>query len=127
MRPVAARDLVGERLAASSVSGSVFGISNTAGDAAHHRGARAGFEVLLVLEPGLAEMHLRVDDAGQDVEAGAVDRLAGRAARDRSPIAAMRPPATPMSRARAAVVVDHGAALEEEVEALRHRGLLAAA
>ncbi len=51
-------------------------------DAAHDGGARAGFEVFLVLEPGLAEMDLAVDDAGQDVEAGAVDHLAARGGRE---------------------------------------------
>ena len=53
-----------------------------AGDAAGDGGAGAGFEILLVLEPGLAEMHLGVDEAGQDVQAGGVDRGLGRRPRE---------------------------------------------
>ena len=45
------------------------------GDAAHHGAARAGLEVFLVGQAGLAEMHLGVDHAGQDVQAPAVDHL----------------------------------------------------
>ena len=45
------------------------------GDAADRRGGGAGGEVLLVFEAGLAEVDLGVDDAGQDVQAGAVDVL----------------------------------------------------
>ena len=54
------------------------------GDAAQHRAARAGFQVLLVGQAGLAEMHLAVDHARQQMQAAAVDRLAGaRRAKDR--------------------------------------------
>ena len=51
------------------------------GDAAHHGAARTGFEVFLVGQARLAEMHLGVDHAGQDVQALAVDHLAGRGLR----------------------------------------------
>ena len=44
-------------------------------DAARDRSTAAGFEIFLVLEARLAEMHLRVDDAGQDVQARGIDRL----------------------------------------------------
>jgi hypothetical protein len=37
--------------------------------AAERRGGRAAGEILLVLQPRLAEMHLGVDDAGQHMEA----------------------------------------------------------
>ena len=47
------------------------------GDAAHHGAARSGFEILLVRQARLAEMHLRVHHAGQDVQSLAVDRLGG--------------------------------------------------
>ena len=67
-------------------------------DAAHDRGARPGLEVFLVLGARLAEMDLGVDDARQDVQAGAVDDLAGRRAGRSSPSAAIRPSRTPMSR-----------------------------
>ncbi len=39
------------------------------GDAAHCRRGGAGAEIFLVFEAGLAEMHLGVDDTGQDVQA----------------------------------------------------------
>ena len=51
------------------------------GDAAHHGAARTGFEVFLVGLAGLAEMHLGVDHAGQDMQALAVDHLGGRGLR----------------------------------------------
>ena len=78
-----AGDLVGKRLGGD---GQRIGVGHLedGGDAAHDRGARAGLEVLLVLGAGLAEMDLGVDDAGEDVEAGAVDDLAGGARRDRA-------------------------------------------
>ena len=63
-----------------TVGGLGVGHLEDAGDAAQHRGAAAGFEVFLVLGAGLAEMDLGVDDAGQDVKAGAIDDL-GRLAR----------------------------------------------
>ena len=47
-----------------------------AGDAAHDGGAAAGLQILLVLGTRLAQMHLAVDHAGQDMQAGAVDHLA---------------------------------------------------
>ena len=52
-------------------------------DAAERGGPRAGIEILLVLHARFAEMHLRVDDAGQHMEAGRIDRL-GRSAGERS-------------------------------------------
>ena len=44
-------------------------------DAAADRCGRAGREVLLVRHAGIAEMDVGVDQAGQDVQAGGVDRL----------------------------------------------------
>ncbi len=49
-------------------------------DAAEHGAARAAFKILLVLEPGLAEMHLRVDRARQHVEIGGIETLRRRRA-----------------------------------------------
>ena len=71
-----ARDLVGQRLRAG---GGRLGVRHLEhrGDAAQHRAARAGFQVLLVGEAGLAEMHVAVDHARQHVQAAAVDRLGG--------------------------------------------------
>ena len=64
---------------ASSVMVSGLGVGHfeDGGDAAHDRGAAAGFEVFLVFGTGFAQMHLAVDHAGQDVKPGAVDHFAG--------------------------------------------------
>ena len=70
-------------------------------------------------QPGLAEMHLGVDHAGQDMQPPAVDHLAGRRWRK---VADRRDTAggTPMSRDALAVLIDDDAALEDHVEALGH-------
>ncbi len=47
------------------------------GDPAHHGTARSGFKIFLMRLARLAEMHLRIHHAGQDVQALAVDRLGG--------------------------------------------------
>ena len=113
-----ARDLVGQRLRAGGGRTGV-GHFEHRGDAAHDRAARAGFEILLVGQAGLAEMHLGVDHARQHMQAPAVDHLTGRSRRqvaDRG-----NAPAGDGEIAHAfAVVVDDGAALEDEVEALGH-------
>ena len=71
---------------------------------------------------GLAEMHLGVDHARQHMQAAAVDRLARRRRRQvadrRDPPAAM-----PRSRAAFAVVIDDGAALEDQIVGLRHSNM----
>ncbi len=91
-----------------TVSGSVFGISNTRGDAAHHGAARPRLEIFLVGQARLAEMHLGVDHAGQDVQAPAVDRLAGGGLPE---VADRRDPAIGDADVAdtLAVLVDHGA------------------
>ena len=71
-----ARELVGERRGVGRLRVGV-GHLEHGRDAAHHRRERAGLQVLLVLAARLAEMHLRVDDAGQDSQPAGVDRLAG--------------------------------------------------
>ena len=106
-----------------TVSGLGVGHFEDAGDAAHDRGAAAGFEVFLVLGAGLAQMHLAVDDAGQDVQARAVDRF--------------RPPgavemADPGDAAAGdgdvaeagAVVIDDGAALQDQIRPCDGMGFL---
>ena len=47
------------------------------GNPAHDSTARSGFKIFLLRLAGLAEMHLRVDHAGQDMQTLAVDRLGG--------------------------------------------------
>ena len=51
-----------------------------AGDAAHHGRERAGFQIFLMRQAGLAEMDLGIDDAGQDMQALAVDDFGGAVA-----------------------------------------------
>ena len=77
---MAALDLVGDR---RRVGGERIGIGHLEhrGDAAEHRAARADFEVFLVGEARLAEMHMAVDHARQQMQAAAVDHLAGGGAR----------------------------------------------
>ena len=76
-----------------------------------------------MVEAGLAEMHLRVDDARQDVQAPAVD-LPPAEACERSPIAAIRPRADADVALDASVMVHDGAALEDQVEGLGHGNLI---
>ena len=72
-----------------------------------------------MVEAGLAEMHLRVDDAGQDVQAAAVDgprgRGAGKVADGGDPAAEHADVAL-----RASVLVHDDPALEDQVEGLGH-------
>ena len=110
----------------SMVGGLVFGISNTAVTPPSTADAAAGFEVFLVLEPRLAEMHLGVDDARQDMQAGGVDgprrRLGGEAANRDD-----RPSLTPISATPFAGMVDEGRALDEEIEGFCQDAALASA
>ena len=78
--PAPARDLVGERLGAHRRGLGVRHLEH-GGDAAKHRRPAAGFQILLMLEPWLAEMHLGVDDARQDMQAGGIEGPAARLGR----------------------------------------------
>ena len=88
--------------------------------AAQHSGPRASLEVFLVLQPRLAEMHLAVDHAGEDVQPTAIDHLPGL----RRAQGANRGDA-PGGDADVAlplpVVIDDDAALQNEIERLCHR------
>ena len=115
-----ALDLVGDR---GGIGGARIGIRHLEyrGDAAEHRAARARFQVFLVGQAGLAEMDVAVDHARQQVQAAAVDHFAGMAARkiaDRRETAAAD---AEIARGYA-VVVDHGAALEDQVVGFSHAG-----
>ena len=74
------RDLIGERLGGY---GRRIGIRHVEHrrDAAQHGGAAAAFQVLAILAAGLAEMHMAVDDAGQDVQARARRNMSPAASR----------------------------------------------
>ena len=86
-------------------------------------GAGAGFEILLVVEARLAEMHLGVDDAGQDVQAPALDLPRcggpGQVADGGDPAVANADVAL-----HAPVVIHDGAAFEDQVEGLGHGNLI---
>ena len=112
------RHLVGERRLAR---GERIGVGHLehGGDAAEHRRPRAGFEVLLVGQAGLAEMHLGVDDAGQEVEAAGVDLFA-RARAGEVADRADSPAGDADVAHPDAVVVDQRAAFDEEVVGVRH-------
>jgi len=89
--------------------------------AAEHGAARAAFQVFLVRQAGLAEMHMRVHDAGQKVQPAAVDGLAGMAQRQiadgREAAAAYADIAQAL-----AVLIDDGSTLENEVIGFGHGG-----
>ena len=92
------------------------------GDAAHDGAERAGFEIFLVGRTGFAEMHLGVDHARQDMQAAAIDRLARGRRRQLSDRG------DPSGRdaeiaCRFAVVIDDGAAPEDQIVGLRHSNL----
>ena len=74
-----AGELVGERFGARRQRIGV-GHFEHRGHAAENGRARAGLQILLVNEPRLAKMHLRIDDAGKNVQAPAIDALARRGA-----------------------------------------------
>src|SRR6185312_3139213 len=103
----AALDLVGEGLLRHRQRIGVRHLEH-GGHPAHDRAARARLQIFLVGQPGLAEMHLRVHHAGQDMQALAIDDFGGA-----------RPPQSAdfgdAARANAdvahalAVLVDHGA------------------
>ena len=111
--PTGAENLVGERLGRDRLRVGVRHLEH-GGDAAEHRGAGARLQILLVGKPRLAEVDLGVDHARQDVKAGALDHAPGRGARK---IAERGDPAGGDSDVAlgAAVVVDDGAAAQDQV------------
>src|SRR5690606_25601527 len=91
------------------------------GDAAECGCARACLEVFLVLHSRLAEMDLAVHHAGQNMQSRTVDPLAGRGLAELS----HRGDAAVLYANVAhtlAVVVDHGAACQDEIEGCCHGG-----
>ena len=105
-------------------SGSVLGISNTAVTPPMHRAPRAGTR-----GPPCGSGRARGNapgvsiTPGQDMQAAAVDHLARPRPATGRRCAAMRPPAMREIAHALAVVVDDGAALEQEVVALGHSSL----
>ena len=101
------------------VSGLVFGISNTAVTPPITALREPVSRSSLWVRPGSRKCTWRVDHARQDVQAAAVDGLAGR--RLRQVAERGDPAAGDADIARAlAVLIDDGAALEDQVEGLGH-------
>ena len=88
-------------------------------DAAQHRGAGAGLEIFLVGQAGIAKMHLAIDDARQDVEAGGVDH-GGGARRRQGSDGADPTIEDPYITEADPVMIDERAALHEKIVGLRH-------
>ena len=122
MRPFARRELVGQRLGAGRGRIGV-GHLEHGGHPAEHGRARAGLQIFLVFQAGLAEMHLGVDDAGQDVQAAAVDALARRGAAQGADFGD-EPVADADVAQAGAVMVDHGPAGEDADRSSGARGVL---
>ncbi len=121
--PARARHLVGKlRFARRQRIG--VGHVEDADDAAQNRAARSRFKVFLMRRARLAEMHLRVDDAGQNMQAATVDRLTGRGARQIADFGDLAVAKADVARALA-VLIDERAAGEDDVEDLRHEWRLA--
>src|SRR6202008_2754728 len=74
--PARPRELLLDRGGAGRRRGGVRHLQD-GGDAAQHGGATAALKILLVFVSGLAEMHLRVNDAGEDVQTRRVENLGG--------------------------------------------------
>ena len=91
-----------------TVSGLVFGISNTAVTPPITALREPVSRSSLCVRPGLAEMHLGVDHAGQDVQALAVDHLAGGGLRQRADRGDPAVGDADIAHALA-VLIDHGA------------------
>jgi hypothetical protein len=118
MHPVmGALDLVGQRRGAG---GGRLGVGHLEhrGDAAQHGAARAAFEILLVGEAGLPKMHVAVDHARQNMQAAAINHLGG----ERADRADRRDPAIGDGDVAhpLAILIDDGAAFEDQVVACRH-------
>ncbi len=112
--PAPARDLGGERLGAHRCGLRVRHLED-GGDAAQHRRPAAGFQILFMLEPRLAEMHLGVDDARQHMQAGGIEGLAGGIGAE---AADRRDAAVPDANIGEALagMADKGCTLDEEIE-----------
>ncbi len=110
------RDLGGER---RGIGGGRLGVRHLehGGHPAQHRRAAARGQILLVLEAGLAEMHLAVDHAGQNVEAGGIDGLAGHALADRPDLGNAPIPYANIGSPLAGLI-DDGAAFEHKIEGI---------
>ena len=114
----AAPDLVGQRLRRHRLRDRVRHLED-AGHAAKRGRARSALQVFLVVEPRLAEMHLAVDYARQDMQAGAIDDLAGRGLREIAERHDLSASNADIAH-DAAILVHHRAALEDDVVSLGH-------
>ena len=113
-----ALDLVGQRLGRDRQRIGIRHLEHRR-HAAEHGAARTRFQIFFMREAGLAEMNVTVDHARQQMQAAAVDDVAGRGARQVADGGEAAAADADVAQALA-VVVDHGAALEDQVVGLSH-------
>ena len=87
--------------------------------APEHGALRAGFQVFLPLQPGLAEVDLGVDDAGHHRQPCGVENLAGRGLAQVTDGGDLAGPYAHIGRA-APGMVHHLAATDDQIVSLRH-------
>ena len=92
------------------------GLGEDRAEAAGRGGAGAGVDVLLVLAPGRAQVHVRVDERGQRVQALGVDHLGAVRRAQRLPH--LRDP--PVAHQHVAELVEPGARVEQPGAAHEH-------
>ena len=103
------------RASAVTVSGLGIGHFEDAGDAAHDGGAAAGFQVFLVFGAGLAQMHLAVDHAGQDVQARCSRWSRAACVAANCPMPTIRPARDGDIALAHPIMIDDGSTLENEI------------
>src|SRR5690606_31017516 len=89
------------------------------GHAALDRRPAAGVQVFLVLVARFAEVHLAVDDAGQDVQPGEVEHLGGEIRPEAADVGDAAVADRDVALGNAVLVDDHPAA-QDEIEGFRH-------
>ena len=116
--PDRAADLVGE---IHAVDRERIGIRHfkDGGDAAHDRRTRAAFQIFLVSHARFAEMNLRVDDPGKNMEPRAMPGLAGGTRRDAAESCDFAVANADIADGRAIVVYD-GRAGKNEIVGFGH-------
>ena len=122
---VPARDLVGESIGANRYGPRV-GHLEHGGDAPQDRRPAARYEILLMLEPRLPEMHLGVDDARQHVQAGRIEGLAGGTGGEGADRRDAAVPDADICETLAGMV-DEGPTLDKEIEDFGQREAFASA
>jgi hypothetical protein len=119
---MAAPHLVGEGLGRRGLRVGVGHLEHRR-DAAHDGRTGTRFEILFVIQARLAEMHLGVDNARQDVQPPALD-FPRRGGMRQVADGGDAPVAHADVALHASVVIDDDATLEDQVEGLGHGNLI---